>query len=195
MEAKKIKITCKGSKSVPLEDLAEFQGNLKTLSEKSFEKLKRAILKHGFSFPVFVWRNYIIDGHQRLSVIKVLIDEGYSIDKIPVVEIQAKNKKEAGEKLLLLNSQYAKMTEEGLYNFLDDCGIDFSELHVDLELPTINTEQFMASWLGEDTGNGATEKLKDFEYQIIVFCKGEAHQTELLEQFKKEGLKCRPLIL
>lgn len=34
----------------------------------------------------------------------------------------------------------------------------------------------------------------DLEYRIIVECKSEREQTELLERFKHEGLKCQPLI-
>jgi hypothetical protein len=31
-------------------------------------------------------------------------------------------------------------------------------------------------------------------FRVIVDCLDEAHQTELLDRFKQEGLKCRALI-
>jgi len=146
---KVIKITCKGSASVPLDTLQNFQGNLKTLEKPALEKLKRSLLKYGFAFPVFVWGKEILDGHQRIFAAKDLIKSGYTIGKIPVAEIEADSKKEAGEKLLMLNSHYAKMTDEGLYEFLNDCDIDISGLTDDLELPDINLDDFL-DWAGGD---------------------------------------------
>ena len=102
----KIQITCTGSGVKPIEQLRDFQGGLKTLRPEQLGKLKRSILKYGFTFPVFTWQDKILDGHQRLFATKELVKEGYEIDDIPVVEIEAENKKEAGEKLLALNSQY-----------------------------------------------------------------------------------------
>ena len=94
-EKKEIKITCKGADSFPIEALLAFQDNLKTLPKEEFEKLKHSIEKHGFSFPVFVWRNhskkYIIDGHQRLYVLKKMLEDGYEVKggKVPVDWIKA----------------------------------------------------------------------------------------------------------
>ena len=144
--SKKISITCKGSSTVPLDKLKNFQGNLKTLESTEFEKLKRSILKYGFSFPVFVWRDQILDGHQRVFVVRSMVDEGYTIGDIPVVEIEAKDRKEAGEKLLALNSHYAKITDEGLYEFLHDMSIDIGEIAGDLELPDIDMDKFISGW-------------------------------------------------
>lgn len=77
--ASTIKITCNGNRTLPLADLLDFQGNLKFLADAEFQKLRRLILKRGFSYPVFVWGgNNIMDGHQRLLVLRHLIEkEGY----------------------------------------------------------------------------------------------------------------------
>jgi len=85
----KIKITCNGSKYLPIGKLKNFQGNLKELRADELEKLKRSILKYGFSFPVFVWQSWIMDGHQRIFAVKELLKEGHTIGDIPVVEIEA----------------------------------------------------------------------------------------------------------
>lgn len=103
----KIKITCTGTENIALDKFIELQGNLKELSTANYEKLKNSILKYGFSFPVFCWKQkdkyYILDAHQRIKTLRKLISEGYSIDNLPTCYIEAKDKKEAGEKLLLLN--------------------------------------------------------------------------------------------
>lgn len=129
----KIPVTCKGSKKMPLSSLLEFQGNLKTLHDAEAKKLRSSILKHGFAFPVFVWGAHILDGHQRLFVLRQLIDEGYRIDDIPVVEIKAKDRSEAAEKLLLLNSRFGEITDAGLLDFIESFELDLSSLELNLE--------------------------------------------------------------
>lgn len=159
---KKIKITCKGSRSVPIEKLERFQGNLKELSEKEFEKLKGSILKYGFSFPVFVWENNIIDGHQRVMTVLELLKTGeYEIDDVPVVDIEAMDKREAAEKLLVLNSQYAKMTYEGLYEFGTTMEIDFESVALDLNLPDIDIENFLEGYVRDVPPGGDDDNIPD----------------------------------
>lgn len=148
---KKIKITCKGQKYLAVEELQGFQGNLKNLNANELEKLKRSILKYGFSFPVFVWGQQMLDGHQRIFAVKNLLKNGYSIDKIPVVEIDAENETEAAEKLLLLNSRYAKMTDEGLYEFLAEHSVDLFGIKDDLSLPEIDIDKFIAGLGDKDS--------------------------------------------
>jgi len=149
---KNIPIKCKGQRYVSINKLKSFQGNLKELKKDEFEKLKRSILKYGFSFPVFVWKHSILDGHQRLFVVKEMLKEGYEIGDIPIVEIEAKNKTEAAEKLLLLNSRYAHITDEGLYEFLNEYSVDINEISDDLELPDIDIDNFISGYLEEDAG-------------------------------------------
>lgn len=134
---KTIQIKCKGSREIEIDQLIDLQGDLKELTKVNAEKLKRSILKYGFSFPVFVWENkksdYIIDAHQRKAVLLKMRDDGYTIPKLPIVDIEAKNKKEAKEKLLMLNSQYGKITDDGLYEYLEVGNINFDNIKDDLE--------------------------------------------------------------
>lgn len=196
---KTIKITCKGQKYIPLNQLKAFQGNLKELHPKEFEKLKRSILKYGFSFPVFVWNNHILDGHQRIYVMAELIKEGYTIGDIPAVEIDAKNETEAAEKLLMINSRYAKITEDGLYEFLNTHSVDIESMFGDLQLPEIDINRFLTGYIVDDKETGGKEGKRfiddELQYQILIKCENENHQFKLLDKFKKEGLKCQPLIL
>jgi len=194
-KTKEIKITCKGSKYLPIDDLKNFQGNLKELRKDELKKLKRSILKHGFSFPVFVWKTWIMDGHQRIFTVKELFKEGHTIGDIPVVDIEAGSKKEAAEKLLLLNSRYAKITDDGFYEYLNEFDLDLLEFKDDLELPEINLDRFIDGYLGggEDDYGGENETIEE-AYQILVECDGEEQQLELLTRFETEGVKCRALI-
>jgi len=131
-----IRITCKGADTVPLDSLIPFQGDLKTLSEPNLAKLKASILKYGFTAPCFIWEHdgvkSPLDGHQRIAALLALRDEGYSIPHIPVDYIEAKDEKEAKEKLLHISSQYGEFTQEGIANFVLDAGLDISELDIRL---------------------------------------------------------------
>jgi hypothetical protein len=148
---KEIKITCRAAASLAIDKLEAFQGNLKTLNEKEYKKFRSAIKKHGFSFPVFVWKSgqnhFIIDGHQRLNTVRQMIKEGYTLkdNAVPVDWIEAKNKKEAKEKILQAMSQYGKYTEESLYEFIQIEGLDFEEEKSKIALPQIDLEKYFNS--------------------------------------------------
>lgn len=196
---KQIPITCEGSRSVAIDQLFDFQGNLKTLERSEAEKLKRSILKHGFSFPVMVWGDKILDGHQRLFCVRELLKQGYDIADIPIVDIQADTDAEAAEKLLLINSHYAKITDEGLYEFLNEHSLDIGSLAGDLELPGIDIEKFLVGWTDDkepekETGS-QNQQGDELQYQILVTCSTENEQTELMEYLNQKGVKCKPLIL
>ena len=47
----KIEINCTGSDTIQLNELTEFQGELKERSAGDVEKIIKSIKKHGFSFP------------------------------------------------------------------------------------------------------------------------------------------------
>jgi len=147
---KKIKITCKVQKYLPIDQIKNFQGDLKTIDRHELEKAKGSIKKYGFSFPVFVWRKYILDGHQRILATRGLLKQGYKIDDIPVVEIQATNRKEAAEKLLLVNSRYAKITKKGLAGFIEDFEIEIADIAGNIEFTEKNLDEFLAELMKEE---------------------------------------------
>lgn len=192
----KIKITCNGSKSIPLGALQNFQGNLKELRKPELEKLKRSILKHGFSFPVFIWGSKILDGHQRVFATKSLIKDGYSIEDIPVVEIHAESAAEAAEKLLVLNSRYAEITDEGLYEFLAENELDIRDFSCDLSLPAFDMESFIGGCREDGSGGEVETGREEINeiYAVYIECSDESEQLTLLERLNGEGLKCRALI-
>lgn len=141
-----VKINCKAAIEIALEDLTPLQGELKELTDANSKKLKQSILKHGITFPFFVWqsegKNYVIDGHQRDRVLRKMADEGYEIPALPTALISAKNRQDAARKILLINSQYGKMTEESLDEFLAENDLSFLELADELELPAIDERYF-----------------------------------------------------
>lgn len=145
------------------ESLKPLQGDLKSLSEKNFAKLRKSILK-SFFVPLFVWKNkddlFLLDGHQRHRVLSKLQQEGYTIPEIPCVVIKAANEKEAKRKLLSIMSQYGKVEDQGLYEFMSVAEFDIEEIKLDFNFADVNMEKFVANYFEDfvaDEKQGATE--------------------------------------
>ncbi len=147
---KYIPIRCKGNRYLSYDRLKTFQGDLKEMTETNAEKLKASILKYGWVAPIFVWgSDYILDGHGRLLVLGELLKEGYTIGDLPVVDIEARTKKEAAEILLAINSKYQTITDEGLYRFMDEMELGIEDMSI-FELPDIDFKGFEAEFFSED---------------------------------------------
>ena len=159
---------------VKIDKIIYFQKNLKEMSVSNYNKLKNSILEHGIISPGFVWRNggkiFALDCHQRLKTLKQMRSEGITVpDKIPVVEIKAKSKKEAKRFLLQYVSQHGKIAEDGLYEFLHDAGLDteLDELQLELSLDGIDLIDFQEAYFeGVGFENEAEEKDREKDEEI-----------------------------
>lgn len=131
-----IKIKCESSNFLTLNEITDFQGDLKERSAGDMEKIKKSIKKHGVAFPIFIWQteengetiNYCLDGHCRTRALREMAAAGEQIPPLPVDYIHAETEAEAKELLLKLNSQYGHMTADSVSAFLGDIKIDFDEL-------------------------------------------------------------------
>lgn len=145
--AKTIRVTTE--EKIPTFELSlleSLQGDLKTLDETNFAKLRKSVEKHGFFVPMFIWNNgktlKLIDGHQRVRLMTYLRDqEGYAIPRLPAIPILAKSEKDAKEKLLLVTSAFGKVEKDGLYEFLQ--GLDAENIIGDITLPGIDSLKFL----------------------------------------------------
>ena len=138
-----IKIKCKGSGTAAIDSLKVIQGDLKSLSEENKAKLRTRIETLGFDAPVFVWRGHVLDGTQRIRVLKDMVADGWVLPKgqVPVCEIGAKNLGEAKERLLGYVSQYGKIDQEGFMAFTEGLDLDFGTL----DLPDFDLTALMDS--------------------------------------------------
>jgi hypothetical protein len=203
-EKKVINVTCKGSRGVPRQQLESMQGNLVELRQENFDKLRRLIISKGFRFPVFVWNNKIIDGHQRLFVLKHLVEsEGYLFPHdVPVCDIEAKDEKEAKELVLIARSEYGDTTDEGLFEFLEVNKLSFKELKFNLELPGIEFDDFEQHYFNENPGDALgtveqgpeldfTEELMESHNYLILYFDNEIDWQTAQEKFKLKTVKTR----
>lgn len=123
---------------IDFHELIDLQGDLKITTPAKIKKLKSSIKKHGVFVPKFTWidngTHYIEDGHQTIKALAELENEGYTVPPIPYAEVQAKDKKDAGEKLLMINSKFADINPET--SFFNDFGIELDFVD-EIEIPEL----------------------------------------------------------
>lgn len=187
-----ITIRCAGAKNLALEDLNILQGNLKDLSEENYNKLKREILNHGFSEPPSVWFNegkwWLLNGTQRTRVLTGMKAEGYFIPPIPVSIIEADDITQAKEKVLALTSQYGEITDTGLYEFMNESGIDLSYLD-DLRFPEIDLDEWREGYQSEAQPGQDVEI--EFTNKLEVECETSQELQSLYQDLVDKNYKVR----
>ncbi len=167
---KVIRISCEGAATIDVDKLVNFQGDLKILSEESYQRLRLSILELGFSFPVHAWKNkgkvFIMDAHQRVLVVKRMRDEeGYKVPPLPVSWVEASSQAEAARKLLAAASQYGEVAPDGLHAFMKKFNIGMESIVGSFQFPEINFEQFNQAYFGtsEDVNFKAKKGSKELD--------------------------------
>lgn len=131
-----------------IDQINPFQGELVEMSPESRAKLRIEILTTGFAFTPHVWfskadeKYYLLDGHQRISVLKDLRAEGYDIPSIPINIVEAPSEKDAKRRILQARSQYGQMTVQGLYDFTVLNDISIQDIHSSFDFPSIDMAKF-----------------------------------------------------
>jgi len=159
-------------------EILPFQGDLKSLSKDGYKKLKNEIIETGFAFPIHVWQHkkkfYSVDGHQRVRVVEQMKIEGYQFPhKLPCVVVEAKDMKEAKRRVLQGISQYGKVQEQGLYEFMHDADFSIDEVKDSFDIPDVDMPNFDANFFdGKDFKPGTEEeqgKLDELK-EMLVQC-------------------------
>lgn len=185
----KIKVLVDGADAVEYTKLNNFQGDLKVLSESSYEKFKKNLIENGFIEPISVWiddsdkgKIKILNGHQRLSTIKRMVEnEGFQIDEIPINYVEASSYTDAKKKLLALTSEYGEMSVDGMIDFLQDIDMSVEEISTYLNdvtsLKNINIDDV----LGDLTFEVPTID-DDLDVDTIVADEGIAPEQKPIEK-------------
>lgn len=161
-EDKFISIRCEGSSTADLDDLIPFQGDLKELTPKALRKLESVLIRHGFSEPVSVWQSdnklFILNGHQRVTALKSLRSKGYDIPKIPIVRIEAADRKEAKEKVLALTAQYGALSPKSVSDFMIDAGLSLEFLEENIRFPEVDFDKISLGQ-SQQSGSGSEDEI------------------------------------
>jgi hypothetical protein len=137
----KVAIKCEGTEVRDIHTLEEFQGELKALSEENYQRLKNDLLTLGFCEPVVIWKDNILNGHQRIKALKRMETEGVKVPPIPVSIVKAKDRKEAKKIVLALTSQFGKMTSASLLEFMRSEDLDLGDID-DFAFSDIDRDSF-----------------------------------------------------
>ena len=177
-----LKISCECADTLHLDELTEFQGDLKKRDDDDIDKIIKSLKKYGIAFPLFVWKhenkNLLIDGHGRLEALKKLDEYGFLIPPLPVVFIDCKDEHAAKDLLLRLNSSYGTITKESVLEFIGKLEIDTSNF----ELPC-GTIDF-----NDNTEELPEELKKETKHEIsckIIFDSSDA-LSNFLERYKPD---------
>ena len=161
-EIKTISIKCDCDKTIDFHELQSFQGGLKEHTESDYEKAKKSILQYGWSFVLYYWndgkKKWIIDGHNRCEVLSRLEAEGYIIPPVPAIEVFCKNRKEAKQKLLRLNSTFGRLSKESVLEFAEDIDLNFDEIALPDSVIDFSENGEVAETEGDDEAPEVDEK-------------------------------------
>jgi len=126
----------------------------KELSKLAYQKLRNSIIENNFVESFKVWENgkiYCLDGVHRCKVLDILDSEGYDIpDKFRADFIECKDKKQAKKMILVYSSRYAKLLEEGLYEFVQD--LNWDEITKVVDFADIDIDRFTDGYMRDTEG-------------------------------------------
>ena len=92
--------------------------------------------------------------------------------------------------VLVYSSIYAKITNDGLGEFLDDFDLDLSNLVNEIDLPGLDFGDMLLE---------QNEEIKEKEFhsvfEVSIECKDEEEQEQVYNKIKEQGYKCRLLTL
>lgn len=150
------------------------QENFKEWIPSGDLKLQASLIKYQFIDPFKVWQDgdtlYCLDGRHRYLDLKHLLQSGVDVpDQLPATFLDCENLKEAAELVLVYSSQYAKITNQGLFDFVSKYEIDVPELNDAINIPEFSMERFEQKFDLMDVDNAEEDHVYfDDDDAIIV---------------------------
>jgi DNA modification methylase len=125
------------------------QDEFKDLSHEAHSKLKASILTNNFTQPFYVWQEpgtsniYCLDGKHRTIILEELSAEGHDIpEELPATFIDCKDKQEAAKLVLVYSSIYAKVTSQGLFDFIKEYELDYGAIKDVIDIPDFSVDRY-----------------------------------------------------
>jgi len=121
--------------------------NFKEWIDGGDQKLLQSILKYQFIDPFKVWEHdgklYCLDGkHRVLDLTKVKASGVEVPDELDATFIDCRDRSEAAELVLVYSSAYAKVTQQGLFDFVEKFNLDIPDLKGIIAIPDFSIERF-----------------------------------------------------
>ena len=184
-----VAVWCRFDKAVSIADLKPHPKNPNTHPDTQIETLAEIIRYNGWRAPITVSNlsGCITRGHGRLMAAEKL-----GLEAVPV-EFQD-YESEADELAdLIADNRIAELAE--IDQTLLDAGLaELKEMDFNLELAGFSDVDFDELKL-KSPEPPDTRQLVDEIFAVVIECKTESEQAEVLDRLTKEGLNCRALIL
>lgn len=148
MEAQQIVVNIKGMVNLRLEQLNEFQDDIKVLTDERYASFKEEVLADGFDFSPHVWQDsnerfWLLDGHQRKTLLTRMKKEGFHIPTIPCVEVQAESLEHARRMVLAGTSQYGTFQPKKLTAFMKLTGLNGEQMLKRFHIPEVQLKKLV----------------------------------------------------
>lgn len=122
-------------------------------------KLIESILKYQFIAPFMVWENdsvlFCLDGFHRTLDLDAVSKMGTDVPELlPATFVDCQSMEEAAELVLVYSSAYAKITQQGLFDFVSKFNLDLPTLKSTINIPEFSMERFEQKFDLFDTQNG-----------------------------------------
>jgi ParB-like chromosome segregation protein Spo0J len=183
----------------PLRELIPADRNARTHTPDQIKKIRRSLARFGWTNPILIADNVVIAGHARLAAALAMAEAGQAIPRnadpmmAPTIDLSPLSATDRRAYLLADN------------RLAEDAGWDRELLRIDMgELTMAGFDLSLTGFSGIEIGKmfagldkpSADRALDDtLQYQVVVTCRDEAHQADLLGRFRAEGLNAKPLIL
>ena len=137
------------------------------------EKLRESLLKFQFVDPFKVWEHegtlYCLDGRHRYLDLKHIQDQGIEVPALlPGTFIDCADLKEAASLVLVYSSAYAKITQQGLFDFVNKFQLELPELKNSINIPEFSMERYDQKFDVYDTGSAEEPEVVFHPDNIIV---------------------------
>lgn len=179
---------------VSIADIHPWSRNPRPIKAKDVRDLARSIKRFGFSSPIIARKEdgEIIAGHGRYAAARRL-----KMARVPVRFLDLSP--EEAHALALADNRLQEnrdWDEESLQAVMEELEAAGTDLTVGTGFDDDDIEKFLGS--DEDAyaspERDTSAKMDGLEYRIVVECRDELHQVELIDRLELEGLKCKPLM-
>ena len=104
-----------------------------------------AILKINDRYFFGLFKEIVTSEDEEYQLVDI---KGKPTNKLPVTVTHCKNKEHAGQLILSAVSQFGKIDEEGLYEFINEFAVDINSLET-FDLPDFDVDRFIKGYKGE----------------------------------------------
>lgn len=169
-------------------ELTPYAKNARTHSATQIAEIAASIQQWGWTMPVLVDEaGIIIAGHGRVMAAAEL-----GIDEIPVMVAAGWSDEQRRAYVIFDNKVALNASWDSELLALEIS--DLKSVGFDLGLTGFSKREIDRNLKSLEVTPAASELSDDLVFRVVVDCRDETHQAEMLERLEREGITCRALI-